>query len=221
QATPTTGNPVVNASPGDLLTPLVPPPSPTTTSPAVVLATTFANTTTTAGSPAPKAAPAPARPSPVTTAAPKGSPPTSVCRNSYDRACGAFRWDPDPGPNQAMSGQITFDPPNPKAGDKVTFHIAASDPDAQPVGICNAMYGAGEGGYVCDPAAKVNPSACPTQYGPWTPPARQPGNIDTTDSHTYANPGMYQVSYDLGSAMGDCNNPYASTLTLKTTVVVS
>jgi hypothetical protein len=201
--------PAPGAAPGAV------PGSPTTTTPALVLGTTFTRPTTTA---APKAAPKAA--TPATTAPPaKGPPPT--CRNSYDPACGSFRWDPDPGPNQPMTGQITFDPPNPRAGDTVTFHIVANDPDAQPVGICNASYGQGEAGYVCDPRPKIDPSYCPAQYGPWTPPGRQTGNLDTTDRHLYKNAGSYDVSFDLGSAQGDCNNPYASGLTVKTTVIVT
>jgi hypothetical protein len=120
-----------------------------------------------------------------------------------------------------MTGQLTADPPNPTTGQTVKFRIVASDPDATPVQICDVSYGQGEAGYVCDPAPRVNPSSCPTQYGPWTPPARQPGSLDTTDQHVYSNPGTYEVSYTLGSAMGDCNNPYASGVKLATTIVVT
>src|SRR5438270_3670666 len=186
-----------------------------TTMPAAVLGATFTRPTTTA---ARKPAPKPAATS-ATTLPPRSAPPTPTCHNSYDPACGPFSWSPDPGPNQAMTGQVTSDPPMPKAGDTVNFHVTASDPDATPLVVCNADYGQGEQGFVCDPRPKMDPTYCRAQYGPWSPPARQPGNLDTVAQHKYANPGRYNVSFTINSAQEECNNPYASTITLTTTVV--
>src|SRR5207248_1933070 len=39
---------------------------------------------------------------PTTTAARPAPAPAKPCRNTYDAACGPFRWDPDPGPNQPL-----------------------------------------------------------------------------------------------------------------------
>ena len=144
--------------------------------------------------------------------------PTTACRNSSDPACGPFFWDPDPGPNEPFTGQMTFAPANPKAGDAVTFHLTGTDPDADPVHTCNVSFGDGPD-IVCDPAPAVN--ACPRQYGGWAPPPRKQGTLDESAQYTYAHPGTYKVSFDIRSAAEQCNNPYASSATLTTTVVVS
>jgi len=193
-----------------------PPPSPTTTRPALVLGTTFNRPPATV---ARRATPPPgkaAAPSP--TAPPKGSTPTTVCRNSYDAACGPFSWDPDPGPNQPITGGITSNQQTP--GAKVTFTVTGDDPDAAPLQECNVDFGDGQG-YHCDPRPAVDPSYCPKQYGPWTPPAKNDGKLNSVWDHTYATPGTYHVIFEVRSAMQDCNNPYASTAKLEADVVVT
>jgi hypothetical protein len=143
------------------------------------------------------------------------------CRNSSDPACGPFYWDPDPGPNEPLTGQVTFEPANPKAGDTVTFHITANDPDDGPLGICSTSYGDGAN-VVCDPIELMDPDHhCPKQYGPWTPPARKQGAMDTHDVHTYNNAGTYNVSFDTHSGSYCSSDPYASRANLTATVVVS
>ena len=206
-----------------IVSPVAPPPAPdaapaetTTTAPAQVLGIAFtrATTTTTVAS---KAAPKPAGAT-TTTIAPKGSPPTSTCRNSYDPACGPFRWDPAPGPNQPITGGVTASQPAP--GAKVTFTVTGEDPDAAPLQVCNVDFGDGSG-YHCDPTPVADPSACPKQYGPWTPPAKNDGKLDSPWDHTYSNAGSYHVTFEVFSAMQDCNNPYASEAMLQADIVVS
>jgi hypothetical protein len=164
----------------------------------------------------PHAASAPATGLPATT-----NTTTRTCRNSSDPACGPFRWDPDPGPNQPLTGQVTSSPASPSAGEPVTFHVTASDPDDSPVQTCNVSYGDGQN-IVCDPIELMDPDHhCPKQYGPWTPPARNPGSLDTTDQHTYQQPGSYDVTYTVHSGSYCNSDPYASSATVKTTVIVA
>jgi len=191
------------------------PGATTTTRPALVLgrSITRAPTTTTpkaAAKPAPPAPPSPG-PSPTTTA---------PCRNSYDPACGPFSWDPAPDPNQPITGGVSG-PPNAKAGEKVTFVVNATDPDATPLQECNIDYGDGTGVH-CDPRPVVDPSYCPKQYGPWTPPAKKQGDLKNSSwEHTFTAPGEYDVSFDIRSAMQECNNPYASQAVAHARIVVT
>jgi hypothetical protein len=221
QVTPTT-------SPGGVVSPLAPQqvnvptdasPAPTTTRPALVLGTTYTRPTpTTAPSrSAPKPAPKPAAPA-STPPPPNGSPPPPSCHNSFDPACGAFRWDPDPGPNQPITGAVTSNQPAP--GAKVTFTVTGDDPDAAPLQECNIDFG-DNSGFHCDPQPLVNPGYCPKQYGPWTPPAKQDGKLNSTRDHAYATPGNYHVVFEVRSAMQECNNPYASTAKLEADIVVT
>jgi hypothetical protein len=189
---------------------VVTPASPTTTAPANVLGVSFTRPSTTSNTPV---IIPPTRPSTTTTTTAK-----QVCRNSTDPSCGAFRWDPDPGPNQPATGQLRSSQSG--AGQKVTFLVVGSDPDATPVEICNVSFGDGNN-VVCDPRPAVDPSYCPKQYGPWTPPAAKRGDLETQVDHTYPQPGKYEVSFVIRSAMNDCNNPYASAVTLTATVVVT
>ena len=216
------GEGVVNADPGVLATQPAPPgPTTSTTAPALVLGTVITRPPTTA---APK--PAAKAPAPSTTAAlknttpPNGSPPTSVCRNSYDSACGPFSWQPPPDPNQPITGQVTANNTTVRVGDTVTFTVTGMDPDAAPLQECNINFGDGQG-YHCDPRPAVDPSYCPPQYGPWTPPAKKQGTINTPMDHSYSQPGTYQVTFNVRSAMQECNNPYASSADFQITIVVT
>jgi hypothetical protein len=205
----------VNAPPGDATSQQPDPGSPAPTTPgqvqpeAQVLGVSFERTSTTSVTPAISQ---PARSDPTTTTIAR--PP---CRNSTEPSCGSFRWEPDPGPNQPATGTVTATQSAP--GQPVSFRIQANDPDAKPVAICNISFGDGNN-IVCDPRPAMDPSFCPKQYGPWTPPAAQQGELDTTNEHTYP-PGKYDVSFEVRSAMNDCNNPYASTVTLTATVIVT
>jgi hypothetical protein len=184
-------------------------PAPTTTTPANVLGVSFTQTSTTTRTPVITP------PKPASTTMTTSTP---TCRNSTDPSCGPFRWDPDPGPNQPATGQLTSTQTGPDH--KLTFHVVANDPDATPVEICDISFGDGSN-TVCDPRPAVDPSYCPKQYGPWTPPASKQGALDATDEHTYPQAGTYDVSFGVRSAMNDCDNPYASTVTLTATVIVT
>lgn len=229
-ATTQPGEGVINAIPDETLPtpPGIDPGSTATTRPPLVAGVTFTRPTTTTTA-APKAAP---KPAPATTA-PSGSPPstastgtskpsgftpTSTCHNSYDPSCGPFSWQPAPDANQPITGQVTSSQGAP--GAKVTFTLNADDPDAGPLQECNIDFGDNQG-FHCDPRPSVDPSYCPAQYGPWTPPAKHDGPLHSTWDHTYATPGHYHVVFEVRSAMQECNNPYASTAQLTVDVFVS
>ncbi|MBV9411333.1 MAG: hypothetical protein JO148_07040, partial [Acidimicrobiia bacterium] len=209
---------------GVLPPPAAPDATTSTTAPALVFGTVITRPPTT--TPAPK--PAAKAPAPATTTAPlkpttppNDSPSTTVCRNSYSPACGPFSWQPPPDQNQPITGQVTADNTTVRVGDKVTFTVTGMDPDAAPLQECNIDFGDNQG-YHCDPRPAIDPSYCPPQYGPWTPPAKNQGTInDSSINHTYQQPGTYQVTFNVRSAMQECNNPYASSANFQITIFVT
>jgi hypothetical protein len=200
------------------------PPSPTTTRPALVLGTTFKRPTPTTAAPRsaakPAAKPGPRPPAPGPTPQPAGTAPPPNCHNSYDPACGPFRWDSDPGSNAPITGNLMASPQTATVGQKVIFTVTGDDPDAAPLQECNIDFNDGYA-VTCDPRPAVDPSYCPKQYGPWTPPARQDGKLNNTWDHTYTKSGTYTVTFNIRSAMQECNNPYAGSADVQVTVFVT
>ena len=147
----------------------------------------------------------------VTITAPEAPPTTVRCRNSTDPACGPFRWDPPPGPDQPVEIEIVHSPSAPQAGEQVTVtvHVAEADSELHSVTV---SFG-DEEALTLPPAAAV---ACegdaPT--GPWTPPVPAPDDTVATYGHIYTEPGDYTI--DVYAASADfldatCPaNPYAS-----------
>jgi len=235
--TTTTAGPTTNAAPpavsrGDQSAPEQPPATaPPDTSPAPP--TAAAPVVTPTPSPTPTPTPTPSA-SPSAGANPTGSshatPPTTrrvttttappVCHNSTDPRCGQFSWDPDPGPNGAMSAKLEVVSDNVQVGEPVSFRISATDPDAAVDGVpnCAATFGEdGERG-----PCRSQPS-CPTnsQYGPWSPPPRQAGSYSGEVTHTYSAPGFYTVTVYV-NANGVCgHNPYRSQAEASTSITVS
>ena len=137
-----------------------------------------------------------------------------VCRNSYDPGCGAFRWDPDPGPNQPLG--VAASAQQVKAGDPVNFHIVADDPDAK-IDRCYAFdFGDGQKGSTCPP-----PAVCPTPYGPWTPPAKVHDHWEVNVPHKYSAPGPYLASFTLQSHSFCSPDPYGGSGQAPATAKVS
>jgi hypothetical protein len=164
-----------------------------------------ATTTTVAGTVTPLQASTTLPPATTTTAAlPPAPPPT--CHNSYDPACGPFRWDPDPGPNAPLTVTITPPSQQVKANQPVNFHVMGHDPDAKIQRDCVFFdFGDGQTGGGCPP-----PPTCQTPYGPWTPPAKVDDTYEFQVTHTYttARSEPYQVSVVLQSH-SFCNpDPY-------------
>ena len=137
------------------------------------------------------------------------------CRNSTDSACGPFRWDPEPDPNAPLTVKVTA---TPRAGEPRTFDftVVFTDPDAPIRDGCRSA-DFGDGGTAAASGCAV--AACVATYGPWTPPAKEPGSAETTTSHTFPAAGTYTVRFSASSG-GLCGHPYASTGSGSTEVVV-
>jgi hypothetical protein len=137
---------------------------------------------------------------PTTTAAPL------VCHNSTNKACGPFYWDPAPG-NAALDMSISG-PTTVPTGTLVTFTVQWSDADAQ---LSDYSFSGGLDPLLlpngCD-ASATQPAGA---YGPWDPPATDPGSGSFSESRTYDQPGTYTVEvYALSRASGSCPDPYES-----------
>jgi hypothetical protein len=165
----------------------------------------------------------------TTTAAPGSTTValTPACRNSTDRACGAFRWDPQPGANQRMVVDVTVSPSNPRAGEVVTITFAIRE-DAVPR-LERAEYGDGTSPALGDSRCAAQP---PEGFGPWTPPTQQAGTFTLTDTHVYAQPGTYRYRNAVNSSSwgdrtppGDSRrcprDPYADSVVAELTIPVS
>jgi len=163
-----------------------------------------------------------ATPSATTTTARPVVGPARTCRNSYDPACGPFRWDPDPGNNQALTVTVTPLSQQGKAGQAVNFHVVADDPDARIARDCVVIdFGDGQAAGGCPPA-----TACPAPYGPWAPPARAPDHYEFTAEHRYmtataAGQAPYVASFRLESHSFCSPDPYGGSAAGSATVTVS
>ena len=181
--------------------------------------------TATAAAPAPTTTEAPATTVPAatttTTLAPARQPaPTTsttlVCRNSYNPACGPFRWDPAPAPAGAWTVSLQYSPKAPAVGDLVTFTVTISDPNTSVYTCGHVSFGAGGPDQNCE----AQSASCQTRYGPWDPPAKQADSVTTEYTYKYQNPGTYtfSVAYPVGNP---CYDPYQAQASASQSVTVS
>lgn len=194
-------------------------PETTTATPLLTVATTTssvpgpASTTLTTSRPA--ASPT-SRPPASTSSTATTTATTQPCRKSEEPACGPFRWDPPPPPDQPMSVKLSYLPTAPKAGETVTFSVTVDDPDGNGLldrtGIAH-NYGDGT------PSQGVSGHVdCVARFGPWTPEAPKPLHADLTFRHVYTAAGTYTVSFPFKS-IGDCTHgPSEATATVTITV---
>ncbi len=156
--------------------------------------------------PAVEPAPPPATSTPTTTSPAGTSTTVASCRNSRDPACGPFRFDPEP-VNEPLIVEVTFSPEEPRAGERVTFTVRASDDGPVSAGNCtnSQTYGeAGEQRVVCS-ASCLPPEP---RFGPWDPPPPENGIAEETFRHVYEQPGIYTATFRYGP---DCSDsPWAS-----------
>jgi hypothetical protein len=141
------------------------------------------------------------------------TPPTvaPVCRDSFDPACGDFRWDPEPVVGQSTL-QMHLPPEAAQVGVPYEVVLELTDPTAPPSFNC-ADSGAqpspsqwvGISGCSAEP-----PPPCPTRFGPWTPPAPQGGTTTLTVSLTFDEPGPHTFSVTTRPPSGGCYQPYGS-----------
>jgi hypothetical protein len=137
----------------------------------------------------PTASPEPT-PSPTVEPTPDPTPTPLVCRNSYDPACGEFRWDPAPEPNMDIEIEIDVEPAAPRVGDKVVFRFTVVDDT--PKRPFRYTTGFGDG----PPRTLMEMCVLGREpYGPWTPP--EPIRTVTEDKtdHTYEEAGTYEVLF--------------------------
>lgn len=148
---------------------------------------------------------------PVTTGPTTSASPTTaarVCRNSSNEACGEFRWDPAPAPNQPLVATFTKAPAKAKAGEQVSFEVTWSDGDA-PLTFDRLSH---------DGTAIGKSCSMTPRYGPWTPPARVPSAGVLPYTTTFATPGTYTVRVELGTA--ECDSPYGNDTSITATIDV-
>lgn len=127
------------------------------------------------------------------------SSPTSSCHNSFDPSCGAFSWATPPGSNAPTKVALTFTPPDPTVGQRVTLTVTVSDADAPYVDAYLASnWGDGCGVNIGSPL-KLSPRK---PHGPWTPPAERRGNRRFTFTHTFCKAGDFKVTVEASSNSG-------------------
>lgn len=196
--------------PGSQSMPLIDPvPDP-------VLPTTLPPTPGTTLAPAASAPPptAPASTMPKTTTAPAAVAPSAttttarVCRNSVDPACGDFRWDPPPSPNQPLVAEFTKKPAEATVGLTVDFEVAWSDGDAR----------LSFDHFSTDGIAIANSCSLGPRFGPWTTPAAVGGSGRLPYTATFPEPGDYRVIVTLGTA--SCASPFGNDTLLETLITV-
>lgn len=165
---------------------------------------------------------------PVESPLPPDAPPVSLgpatvierpagptCLNSTDPACGDFRWDPQPAPNQPIEGGFTEAPATAVVGETVTFAVEWADPDAAYVADYFSTDGVGLG-IACTQEVR--------RFGAWTPPAAAPDSGVLVYSHAFDAPGTYEVIVSIqtaADASSTCDDPYASVANLSHTITVA
>lgn len=162
---------------------------------------------------------------PATTAPPDAPLPAEPCRNSSDPGCGPFSWHPAPGADQPLTISFEVVPAAPRAGDLVTVHVVAADPDAE-VSTNGGTW------HFADPHSTEVQIGFPLtitrgveRYGAWTPPEPRPGRLELSFTHTFSLPGTY--SFTFGAVSGDDaepgnagRNPYASRASVTVPITV-
>ena len=201
--TTTLRRPLTTKAPATTTTARRPAVSTSTTAPAPLVAAAVTSTSTTV---------------PATT-----TTTLDPCRNSVDSKCGPFRFDPQPGTDNAMTVEVTAEPASPVAGQPLVFHLTLRDPDGVSYDGTNFNFGnSGIGGSTPEPCAK---------FGPWDPPARDPASATKTMDvgHTYFEAGTYTATFFFDAGPFDCidsvtgrgDRPYASSATGTVSVQVA
>jgi hypothetical protein len=125
-------------------------------------------------------------------AAPPSTTTTTLCLNSYDAACGSFRWTRAVGPNQPMVATIELVTEHPVVDERVYFRLRASDPDATPVSASAWLNTPAQGSHWLVPG-NCGGSGSYEAFGPWTPPEPTGGSIERVDTVLPHTPGVYRV----------------------------
>jgi hypothetical protein len=163
----------------------------------------------------------PAPEAPATPPAAQAATTRTACRNSFDPACGPFRWDPPPGPNSPLEISITHSPSAARIGGEVTVTVHVSDADAL---IDDVMVSFGDGDVFTIPPASIISCDVEPPTGPWDPPEPSPDAFDKTFPHTYTKAGDFTISaYAASPEILDPTcppHPYASQATASSPIHV-
>lgn len=156
-----------------------------------------------------------AQPTPDPTPRPTPTP-DPACRDSHDRACGKFYWDPPP-VNDPMTVDISFEPAEPKVGEDVVFTIVATDDSPSHTFVKSGTY---DGIISFDSSASCGWDPRFERFGPWTPPEKTTQRRVIKETHPYREPGTYDVELRVAQSSCAIYDPYRSSATVRTTVVV-
>jgi hypothetical protein len=147
--------------------------------------------------------------------------PGATCRNSTDKACGPFRWDPPPAPNSPVELSIIYSPTAPRAGEEVTVTVHARDADAL-IGDVTLAFGDEEASTI-PPASIVSCEGA--EAGPWSLPSATPDDQIKVFRHTYGRAADFTVAAYAASpeiVSSTCPpNPYASQGTASVPIHIS
>jgi hypothetical protein len=105
------------------------------------------------------------------------------------------------------------------------MHVLATDPDSA-IGAYNCNSLSSDGVTWSDPAAGPYSSceglclAPEARYGPWDLPPPTPGRYEVTSTHTYTQPGTYDVQVEVTTKQCDFG-PYPDSASTKVRIVVT
>jgi hypothetical protein len=103
-------------------------------------------------------------------------------------------------------------------GQELVLHVVASDADARPYSGCLNRIAWGDGSL--DPQCAYTECLAEPRFGPWDPPAPQPGVVEFERRHTFTQAGVMTVEVTGGSQMHYCPGIYDSHATQTLTVTV-
>ena len=153
------------------------------------------------------------------------APTTTVvaCRNSTDAACGAFRFEPQPGTDRPMTVEVVAERAPVGVDGEIVFTLTLNDPDRVSYGSSLFDYGDSGSG---DSSVEMW-----KKFGAWDPPRREAAHATEVlrIRHTYASSGTYTASFAFDAGPFDCvdsvtgrgDRPYASSATGTVTVVLA
>ncbi|HZP15771.1 MAG TPA: hypothetical protein VFA96_08110 [Nocardioides sp.] len=143
----------------------------------------------------------------------------SACHNSGDPACGPLALVPTPGANQPIATKVSVSPEHPAVGQKVTYTVSITDPDAPAQGCAGSR---DFGDYTVGPL-ECDPPVC-ARFGEWDAPQAKAGSFVQTFTHVFAKAGTFTATFPVSTVSPGwygCAVPYGSTTTATATVDVT
>ena len=141
----------------------------------------------------------------VTTEPSPTATPVPECVNSTQPKCGAFHFEPPAPVDHPVTVTVKVSPSKPKAGQKVTFTLHATDPDSHLLNVGSYKFSSNGPGATSGDF----PGNCPVAYGRWDPPSSAAGDITKKLEYTYNSEGTYKASFQFQSrSYSDNDNPW-------------